>query len=131
MWKSRKVSSLLEGPCPKSHVDVALNKIERAMAKLGYALHKGDVFKKKKKTKLQCIPSNTLAPSKSSCQSWLTRIRELKEIIIANFNKLESILADPECEFTQQLNTERCYKRQGHAPLKHFVGPLCNGGKPE
>ena len=21
-----------------------------------------------------------------------------------------------------QLNTERCYKRQGHAPLKHFVG---------
>ena len=29
------------------------------------------------------------------------------------------------------LNTERSYKRQGHAPLKHFVGFLCNGGKPE
>ena len=29
------------------------------------------------------------------------------------------------------LNTERFYKRQGHAPLKHFVGFLCNGGKPE
>ena len=29
------------------------------------------------------------------------------------------------------LNTERSYKRQGHAPLRHFVGSLCNGGKPE
>ena len=29
------------------------------------------------------------------------------------------------------LNTERSYKRQGHAPLKHFVGFLCNHGKPE
>ena len=29
------------------------------------------------------------------------------------------------------LNTERSYKRQGHAPLKHFVGFLCYGGKPE
>ena len=29
------------------------------------------------------------------------------------------------------LNTEWSYKRQGHAPLKHFVGFLYNGGKPE
>ena len=29
------------------------------------------------------------------------------------------------------LNTERSYKRQGHALLKHFVGFLCNGGKSE
>ena len=29
------------------------------------------------------------------------------------------------------LNTERSFKTQGHAPLKHFVGFLCNGGKPE
>ena len=29
------------------------------------------------------------------------------------------------------LNTERSYKRQGHAALKHFVGFLCNDGKPE
>ena len=29
------------------------------------------------------------------------------------------------------LNTDRSYKRQGHAPLKHFVGFLCNGGKSE
>ena len=28
---------------------------------------------------------------------------QLKGIIITNFNKLEYILADPECEFTQQL----------------------------
>ena len=31
----------------------------------------------------------------------------------------------------KSLNTERSYKRQGHAPLKHFVGFLCNGGKSE
>ena len=30
-----------------------------------------------------------------------------------------------------RLNTERSYKRPGHAPLKHFVGFLYNGGKPE
>ena len=29
------------------------------------------------------------------------------------------------------LNTERSYKRQGHTPLKHLAGFLCNGGKPE
>ena len=29
------------------------------------------------------------------------------------------------------LNTERSYKRQGHAPLKHLVGFLYNGGKPK
>ena len=29
------------------------------------------------------------------------------------------------------LNTERSYKRHGHAPLKHSVGFLCSGGKPE
>ena len=32
---------------------------------------------------------------------------------------------------TKRLNTERSYKRQGYTPLKHFVGFLCNGGKPE
>ena len=31
----------------------------------------------------------------------------------------------------KHLNTERSYKRQGHAPLRHFVGSLCNSGKPE
>ena len=64
--KSRKVR------LSKSPVVVALNKIERAMAKLGYALPKGDVFMKNRKP--QCIPSNTLAPSKSSCQSSQTTI---------------------------------------------------------
>ena len=34
-------------------------------------------------------------------------------------------------EFKYNLNTERSYKRQGHSPLKHFVGFLCNGGKSE
>ena len=32
---------------------------------------------------------------------------------------------------SSHLNTERSYKRQGHATLKHFVGFLCNGGKPK
>ena len=35
------------------------------------------------------------------------------------------------CHNQQRLNTERSYKRQVHAPLRHFVGSPCNGGKPE
>ena len=35
--------------------------------------------------------------------SLLANNEKLKEIIIPNFNKLESILADPECELTNQL----------------------------
>ena len=35
--------------------------------------------------------------------SLLAKNEKLKEIIIPNFNKLESILADPECEFTKKL----------------------------
>ena len=31
----------------------------------------------------------------------------------------------------KDLNTERSYKMQGHTPLRHFVGSLCNGGKSE
>ena len=44
------------------------------------------------------------------------------------------IIVSPELEksgFHWTLNAGRSYKRQGHAPLKHFVGFLCNGGKPE
>ena len=35
------------------------------------------------------------------------------------------------CRICVFLNMEQSYKRQGHAPLKHFVGILCNGWKPE
>ena len=30
------------------------------------------------------------------------------------------------CPYFTSLNTERSYERQGHAPLKHFVGFPCN-----
>ena len=83
----------------KSPVVTALNKIERAMAKLGYALHKGDVFKKNEAS----MYTFEHACSIKKFLSVLANNDQLKEIIITNFNKLESILADPECEFTQQL----------------------------
>ena len=83
----------------KSPVIVALNKIERAMAKLGYALHKGDVFKKNEAS----MYTFEHACSIKKFLSVLANNDQLKEIIITNFNKLESILADPECEFTKQL----------------------------
>ena len=79
----------------KSPVTVALNKIERAMAKLRYALHKGDVFKEKRSFEHACSIKKFL--------SVLANNDQLKEIIITNFNKLESILVDPEYEFTKQL----------------------------
>ena len=83
----------------KSPVVVALNKIERAMAKLGYALHKGCVFKKNEAS----MYTFEHACSIKMFLSVLANNDQLKEIIITNFNKLESILANPECEFTKQL----------------------------
>lgn len=78
---------------------VALNKIERAMTKLGYALHKGEVFKRNEES----MYTYEHACSIKKFISLLANNDILKEIIIPNFNKLESILADPECEFTNQL----------------------------
>lgn len=83
----------------KSPVVVALNKIERAMGKLGYALHKGEVFRKN----VASMYTFEHACSIKKFLSVLANNDQLKEIIITNFNKLESILADPECEFTRQL----------------------------
>ena len=83
----------------KSPVVVALNKIERAMTKLGYALHKGEVFKRNEES----MYTYEHACSIKKFISLLANNGKLKEIIIPNFNKLESILADPECEFTKQL----------------------------
>ena len=83
----------------KSPVVVALNKFERAMTKLGYVLHKGDVFKENE------VSMNTIehACFIKKILSVLANNDQLKEIIITNVNKLESILADPECVFTKQL----------------------------
>ena len=83
----------------KSPVVVALNKIERAMTKLGYALHKGEVFKRNGES----MYTYEHACSIKKFISLLANNEKLKEIIIPNFNKLESILADPECELTNQL----------------------------
>ena len=84
---------------PKSAIVVALNKIERVMAKRGYGLHKGDVFKKNEAS----MYTFEHACSIKKFLSVLANNDQLKEIIITDFNKVESILADPECKFTQQL----------------------------
>ena len=98
MKESESQQSIGRALC-KSPVVVALNKIERAMAKLGYALHKGDVFKKNEAS----MYTFEHACSIKKFLSVLANNDQLKEIIITNFNKLESILADPGREFTQQL----------------------------
>ena len=83
----------------KSPVVVALNKIERAMSKLEYALHKGEVFKKNQASKF----TYEHACSVRKFLSLLATNDHLKEMIVTNFKKLESVLADAECELTSQL----------------------------
>ena len=82
-----------------SPIVVAMNDIERAMKKLGYALYRGEVFKK-------------VGPSKYTFQhcctvrkflSLLGNSEHFKETIIKHLNKLDSILGDPESEFPRQL----------------------------
>ena len=83
----------------KSPVVVALNKIERAMTKLDYALYKGEVFKKN--------PASMFtfehACSIRKFLSLLANNDHLKDLIVNNFSKVENFLADPECEFSRQL----------------------------
>ena len=82
-----------------SPVVVALNEIERAMSKLGYTLHKGEVFKKNSSAKFTFEHSCTV----KKFLSVLASNEHLKDRIVTHFSKLESVLADPECEFTRQL----------------------------
>ena len=82
-----------------SPIVVAMNDIERAMKKLGYALYRGEVYKKvgsSKYTFEHCCTVKKLL-------SVLGNSEHFKETIIKHLNKLDSILGDPESEFPRQL----------------------------
>ena len=85
-----------------SPVVVILNKIERAMAKLGYALYKGEIYKKN----VSAVFTFEHACTVKKFLSLLANNDRLKDDIVIHFAKLESILADPECEFTRQLRVD-------------------------
>ena len=89
-----KVTKALASP-----IVIAMHDVERAMAKLGYALHGGEVFKKvacSKYTYQHCC-------SVKKFLSLLGSNDEFKDTIIKHLNKLVEILGDKECEFTKQL----------------------------
>lgn len=69
--QSRKVSSLLEGPCPSPPSLLHWTKLREPWQNWATRYTKATFSRK---TKLQCIPLNTCGPSKSSCQSWQTTI---------------------------------------------------------
>ena len=82
-----------------SPIVVAMNDIERAMAKLGYALHSGEMFKRVKKSEYtyqHCC-------SVKKFLSLLGSNDQFKDTIIKHMNKLVEILGDRECEFMKQL----------------------------
>ena len=89
-----KVTKALASP-----IVVAMNDIERAMGKLGYALYSGEVFKKVKNSKYtyqHCC-------SVKKFLSLLGSNDQFKDTIIKHLNKLVEILGDRECEFMKQL----------------------------
>ena len=89
-----KVTKALASP-----IVVAINDIERAMGKLGYALYSGEVFKKAKSSKYtyhHCC-------SVKKFLSLLASNDQFKDTIIKNLNKLVEILGDKDCEFMKQL----------------------------
>ena len=82
-----------------SPIVVAMNDIERAMAKLGYALHSGEMFKRVKNSEYtyqHCC-------SVKKFLSLLGSNDQFKDTIIKHMNKLVEILGDRECEFMRQL----------------------------
>ena len=82
-----------------SPIVIAMNNIERAMAKLGYALHSGEMFKKVKN-------SESTYPHCFSVKKFLALLGsndQFKDTIIKHLNKLVEILGDRECEFVKQL----------------------------
>ena len=82
-----------------SPIVIAMNDIERAMAKLSYALHNGEMFKKVKNSEYTyqhcCSVKKFLFLLGSNDQ--------FEDTIIKHLNKLVEILGDKECEFTKQL----------------------------
>ena len=82
-----------------SPIVVALNDIERAMQKLGYALYRGEVYRKviaSKYTFQHCCTVKKFL-------SMLGNSEHFKETIVKHLNKLDSILGDPQGELAQQL----------------------------
>ena len=79
-----------------SPIVIAMNGIERTMAKLGYALHSGDIFKNSEYTYQHCC-------SVKKFLSLLGSNDQFKDTIIKHLNKLVEILGDRECEFVKQL----------------------------
>jgi len=61
--------------------------------------HRGEVFKKNSAAKFTFEHACTV----KKFLSVLARNEHLKDRIVTHFSKLESVLADPECEFTNQL----------------------------
>lgn len=103
---------------PKGLVSpIAMNDIERAMAKLGYALHSGEMFKKVKNSEYtywHCC-------SVKKFLSLLGSNDQFKDTSIKHLNKLLEILGDRECKFMKQLcvnynldevNGEWCFSTQ-------------------
>lgn len=89
-----KVTKALASP-----IVIAMHDVERAMAKLGYALHGGEVFKKvasSQYTYQHCC-------SVKKFLSLLGSNDEFKDTIIKHLHKLVEILGDKECEFTKEL----------------------------
>lgn len=82
-----------------SPIVVAMNDIERAMKKLGYALYRGEVYKKVGSSKYTFEHCCTV----KKFLSLLGNSEHFKETIIKHLNKLDSILGDPESEFPRQL----------------------------
>ena len=82
-----------------SPIVVAINDIERAMEKLGYALYCGEVFKKVKSSKYTyqhcCSVKKFLSLLESKDKFKNTIIKQLAEI-----------LGDRECEFVRQLRIQ-------------------------
>ena len=69
------------------------------MSKLGYALHRGEVFKKNSAAKLSFEDECTV----KKFLSVLAGNDYFKDRIVTHFSKLESVLTDPESEFTSRL----------------------------
>ena len=109
-----------------SSVVVALNEIERAMKKLGYAVHHGEVFKKNPAAKFTFEHSCTV----KKFLSILSNNERIKDVIVPHFSKLESMLADPECEFTRpirinydliEVSNGRCFSISKRQFVEHPV----------
>ena len=83
-----------------SPIVVAIHDIERAMKKFGYALYRGEVYKRvssSKYTYQHCCRVKTFL-------SLLGNSEYFQETMVKHLNKLNSLLGDPESEYPRQLH---------------------------